>query len=128
MPLYKTASGADKQTIPPRRWTLVRFRGVDTIPLSAKGWNMYGAMLRIEFPADGCGTVVRGRLARWPGTSREDLTGFDDKPTFPGAVRHSYWSHFLKGQEGLAVGFMVWHDGKKPIVLDGRQFKWTRIN
>ncbi len=128
MPLYKTMSGRDKQIIVPRRWTLVRFRDETVIPLSPDGWNIYGAMIRIEYPAKGCPSVVRGRLARWPGTAREDLTGFDDKPAFPGAVRHSYWSHFLLGRPDLEIGFQLWHDGKNPIVLDGRQFKWTRFN
>lgn len=127
MPLYKTFSGKDKQVIPPREWTYVTFRGVSDIPLAEKGWSIYGVLLRIEYPEVGCPSVLRGRLARWPHTDREDTTGFDDKPTWPGANRHSYWTHFLKGQRGLSVGFKVWHDGSVPIVLDGRQFKWTRL-
>ena len=127
MPLYKTFSGTDKQVIAPRSWTYVTFRGETDIPLAQTGWSIYGALLRIEYPDDGCPSVVRGRLARWPNTSREDTTGFDDKPTFPGATRHAYWTHFLKGRQRLVVGFKVWHDGPAPIVLDGRQFKWTRL-
>ena len=127
MPLYKTFSGDDKQVIPTREWTYVTFRGVTEIPLSQHGWNIYGVLLRVEWPADGCPTVLRGRIARWPGSEDEDTTGFDDKPPFPGQVRHAYWTHFLKGRKGLTAGFKVWHDGSVPIVLDGRQFKWTRL-
>ena len=127
MPLYKTSSGTDKQTIHPRTWTPVTFRGEDVIPLAETGWSLYGVMLRIEYPAAGGPSVLRGRLFRFPGTSREDVTGFDDKPTWPGDTCHSYWSHFVKGQRGLVVAFRVWHDGLQPITLDGRQFKWTRL-
>lgn len=127
MPLYKTFSGADKQLIAPREWSFVSFRGVTEIPLPDKGWTLYGVLLRIEYPEEGCPTVLRGRLARWPDSKREDTTGFDDKPTWAGTNRHSYWSHFLKNQRDLTVGFKVWHDGPSPIVLDGRQFKWTRL-
>lgn len=127
MPLYKTLSGENKQLIPQREWTYVTFRNVIEIPLSNKGWNIYGVLLRIEWPSNNCPTVFRGRLARWPNTKHEDTTGFDDKPTFPGQTRHAYWNHFLKGRKDLTVGFKVWHDGKQPVILDGRQFKWTRL-
>jgi hypothetical protein len=127
MPLYKTLSGQDKQTVRPRKWTYVTFEGVTDIPLSEDGWNLYGVMLRIEWPAVNGPTVLRGRLARWPQTSREDTTGFDDKHPFPGQVRHAHWQHFLKGRDGLSAGFKVWHDGAVPIILDGRQFKWTQL-
>ena len=127
MPLYKTLSGKDKQTVQPRKWTYVTFEGVTDIPLSEEGWNIYGVMLRIEWPAVNGPTVLRGRLARWPETSREDTTGFDDKHPFPGQVRHAYWQHLLKGRDGLSAGFKVWHDGAVPIILDGRQFKWTQL-
>lgn len=128
MPLYKTFSGKDKQIIKPRKWTYVTFRDEWKIPMSETGWNIYGVLLRVEWPASGGPTVLRGRLARYPKTKREDITGFDDKHPFPGKSRHAYWNHFIKGKPGLVVGFKVWHDGDVPLVLDGRQFKWTRLS
>lgn len=127
MPLYKTFSGRDKQIIPPKKWTYVTFRGQEEIPVSRWGWNMIGVLIRVEYPKWGCPTVLSGRFSRWPDSSREDTTGFDDKTPLRGDNHHHYWSHFLKGQKDLTVGFKVWHNGRKPIVLDGRQFKWTRF-
>ena len=128
MPLYKVPSGTDKQKILPRQWTLVSFEDKRVIPLAAEGWSIYGVMLRVEYPKQGSPTTLRGRLGRWPGTPKEDLTGFDDKNPLAGQTRHHYWSHFLKNEPDLEVGFMLWHDGTSPIVLDGRQFKWTRLS
>jgi hypothetical protein len=127
VPLFKTDSGKDKQTIPPRQWTLVRFadRGVITLP--AQGWTIMGVLLRVEYPARGCPRTLRGRFMRWPDTPQEDATGFDDQDPIPGQTRHHYWSHFILNRPALTVGFKVWHDGTNSVTLDGRQFKWTRF-
>lgn len=127
MPLFKTMSGKDKQTIPPKTWTQVRFADRDVIRLANRGWSIYGVMLRVEYPKTGCPSTLKGRLVRFPGSDDEDWTGFDDKTPLPGKTRHHSWHHFLIGRKNLSVGFRLWHDGSKPIVLDGRQFKWTRL-
>jgi len=127
VPLFKTMSGTDKQVIQPRIWTSVRFAGRTNINLTKDGWSIYGVMLRVEYPEDGCPSTLKGRLVRFPDSNREDWTGFDDKSPLPGQTRHHSWHHFLIGQPGLNVAFRVWHDGKQPVVLDGRQFKWTRL-
>jgi hypothetical protein len=127
MPLFKTDSGRDKQSIRPRVWTLVRFADRTVINLPAAGWTIMGVLLRVEYPSRGCPSTLRGRFMRWPDTSREDSTGFDDKNPIAGSTRHHYWSHFILNRPELTLGFKVWHDGSSPIVLDGRQFKWTRL-
>lgn len=127
MPLFKTFSGADKQVVLPKTWTAVRFRDRSVIKLAERGWSIYGVMLRVEYPAVGCPSTLRGRLLRFPGSDKEDWTGFDDKCPLVGKKRHHSWHHFLLNRKDLSVSFMVWHDGDKPIVLDGRQFKWTRF-
>lgn len=126
MPLFKTPSGKDKQVIPAREWTQVRFADRDVVRLADKGWSIYGVMLRVEYPQQGCPTTLKGRLVRFPG-GNEDWTGFDDKSPLAGQTRHHSWHHFLIGQPALTVAFRIWHDGKAPVVLDGRQFKWTRL-
>lgn len=128
MPLRKTMSGASKQRIRPKTWTLVSFAGDTVMGFAPEGWTLVGVLLRVEYPRQGCPSTLRGRFMRWPDTKREDATGFDDKDPLPGMTRHHYWSHFVKNQAGLEVGFKVWHNGTSPIVLDGRQFKWTRFN
>jgi len=127
MPLFKTFSGKDKQTIQPKTWTAVRFADRDVIRLPDKGWSIYGVMLRVEYPKTGCPKTFKGRLLRFPGSGKEDWTGFDDKSPLVGETRHHSWHHFLLNQKDLTVSFMVWHDGDRPVVLDGRQFKWTRL-
>lgn len=127
MPLYKTFSGADKQIIKPKEWTYVTFQGKTEIPIARFGWSMIGILLRVEYPLKGSPKILSGRFARWPDSPREDTTGFDDKTTFPGENAHHYWSHFIKGQKDLTLGFKIWHNGTAPIVLDGRQFKWVRF-
>ena len=125
MPLRKTPSGSNKQHIPARKWTFVTFAGTTTMPFAAQGWTIMGVLLRVEYPSQGSPLTLRGRFVRWPNTSREDETGFDDKDPIPGTTRHHYWSHFIKNQQDLELGFKVWHNGTKTITLDGRQFKWT---
>jgi hypothetical protein len=127
VPLFKTDSGKDKQTIPPRQWTLVKFADRGVINLPAQGWTIMGVLLRVEYPARNAPSTLRGRFMRWPDTPQEDSTGFDDKDPKSGMTRHHYWSHFILNRPSLTLGFKVWHDGRSPIVLDGRQFKWTRF-
>lgn len=127
MPLFKTDSGKDKQIIQPRRWTFVKFADRTDIVLPNQGWSIMGVLLRVEYPSVGCPTTLRGRFSRWPNTPREDTTGFDDKDPIAASTRHHYWSHFILNRQDLVLGFKVFHDGRSPIVLDGRQFKWTRL-
>jgi hypothetical protein len=127
MPLWKTDSGADKQTIPPKQWTFVRFRDTQTMPLPAKGWSIMESILRVEYPTLGCPKTLRCRLVRWPGTDREDETGHTDFDPIPGYTRHHHWQHFVLNRPDMTVGLRVWHDGSKPVVIDGRQFKTTRF-
>jgi len=84
---------------------------------------MYSVILRVEYPSSGCPTTLRGRYVRWPNTDKEDETGHNDVNPIAGMVRHHKWDHFLLNQPGLTMGFKVWHNGSRPIVLDGRQFK-----
>jgi len=127
MPLYKTFSGKDKQTIQPRAWTFVKFDNDRFLPFPAQGWSIMEVILRVEYPATGCPTTLRGRFVRWPGTPNADETGHDDKNPIPNLVRHHHWEHFLLNRPNLTMGFGVWHNGTRPIVLDGRQFKHTQF-
>lgn len=128
MPLYKVESGKDRQVIQPRTWTMVNFLGQTEFALEGKEWTLIGVLLRVDYPSRGTPRTLKGRFARWPDSSREDLTGFDDKDPIPGQTRHHYWSHFVLNQPDLTMGFKLWHDGKSPIVLDGRQFKYTSFS
>jgi len=128
MPLWKTFSGKDKQTIRPKVWTLVKFDNDRIFPFPQnRGNSIVEVMLRVEYPRTGCPRTLRGRFVRWPNTPQADETGHDDKNPIAGMVRHHHWQHFLLNRPDMTVGFHVWHDGASPIVLDGRQFKYQRF-
>ena len=123
--LHKTDSGTDKQSIKPKTWTYVRFAGATSFKVKIVAPWLWNVILRIEYPATGSPNVVRGRFVRYPGTSKTDETGHDDKNVagWSGKIYHSHWSHFFRGSSAMPIGFWIWHDGTKPIVLDGRQIK-----
>jgi hypothetical protein len=127
MPLWKTFSGKDKQVIRPKTWTMVNFDGTTEMTLPTQGWSIMESILRIEYPSVGCPTNVRYRLARWPNTPQEDKTGHTDFVPLPGDSRHHHWQHFLLNRPSLVIGMKIWHNGSRPIVIDGRQFKTTRF-
>ena len=127
MPLWKTNSGQDKQTIRPKTWTIVTFDKTKEMPLPAEGWSIMESMIRVFYPKVGCPTTVKIRLARWPDTPQEDLTGHSDYDPLPGDERHIHWQHFILNRPNLTVAIKIWHNGSRPIVLDGRQFKTTRF-
>lgn len=123
--LAKTESGRDKQTIKPRTWTYVRFgdKKQTSFRETGSGKLFFNVILRVEYPEVGCPTTLRGRFVRWPRTAKADQTGHNDVNPIAGLTRHHHWDHFLENQTNMSVGFWVWHDGKSPIVLDGRQIK-----
>lgn len=123
--LAKTESGKDKQVIEPNKWILVRFgdKKQTTFTESGSGKLFFNLILRIEYPQFGCPTTFRGRFVRWPETPKADETGHNDVNPIAGLTRHHHWDHFLENQTNMPVGFIVWHDGKSPVTLDGRQIK-----
>lgn len=129
-PLWKVESGKDKQTIKPKTWTYVSFEKKTQFTVPAEGTWEWVIVLRVEYPKTGCPTVLRGRLARYPGTDKLDETGHDDKNTsgWAGDTYHSHWSHPIECGPKMPIGFWVWHDGSAPVVLDGRQIKAKRLS
>jgi hypothetical protein len=127
--LWKVDSGKSKQTIPPNAWTYVAFPRETKFKVSSAGTWEWTVVLRVEYPKKGCPGVLRGRLARYPNTAKIDETGHDDKNTagWAGKIYHSHWTHTITCGPTMPIGFWVWHDGKKPIVLDGRQIKAKKV-
>lgn len=123
--LYKDESGKAKQAIKPKTWTYVKFQGRDKFLVPTKGEWEWTIVLRCEFPAGATGDVLRGRLVRFPGTSKADETGHDDKniSNWGGDTYHCHWTHTIDADPKMPIGFWVWHNCSKPIVLDGRQIK-----
>jgi hypothetical protein len=127
--LWKVESGKSKQVIKPKTWTWVKFPKATKFNVSSKGQWQWIVVLRVEYPDGFAGKVLRGRFARYPGTSKLDETGHDDKNvrSWDGLTLHSHWSHTIDCDPSMPVGFWVWHDGHKPITLDGRQIKAKRV-
>ena len=127
--LWKVNSGKSKQSIPPKAWTYVKFPTETAFKVSSAGQWEWTIVLRVEYPKSGCPGVLRGRLARYPGTDKLDETGHDDKNTngWGGKTYHSHWSHTIDCDPKMPIGFWVWHDGASPIVLDGRQIKAKKL-
>jgi len=125
--LHKTDSGTDKQTVKPKEWTYVRFDAKTAFKVAVAGVYHWAVILRIEYPSTGAPNVVRGRFVRYPNTPKADETGHDDKNAygFSGQTFHSHWAHYFTVAKTMPVGFWVWHNGSKPIILDGRQIKAT---
>ncbi len=123
--LHKTDSGADKQLIKPKEWTYVRFDKAIKFSVPADGIYTWAVILRVEFPSVGCPNILRGRFVRYPGTPKADETGHDDKNTYgwTSQTLHNHWMHYFTVTKSMPVGFWVWHNGSKPIILDGRQIK-----
>lgn len=122
--LFKVDSGKSKQSIAPKTWTYVVFQNKKSFIVPRSGTWEWTVVLRVEYPA-AAGSVLRGRFCRYPDTSKLDETGHDDKNTYgwSGKTYHSHWSHTFDTDPKMPIGFWVWHDGKSPIVLDGRQIK-----
>ena len=122
--LYKDESNKDKQTIKPLTWTWVRIEGTTRFKAaSGASYNIWG-ILRVEYPNRWKGSRLRIRIVRNP--DREpDQTGHTtlNVAGFDGSAEHAHFSHELTLASGAPIGLYVWHDGKKPIVLDGRQIK-----
>ena len=127
--LAKTESGKDKQVIKPNTWTLVHFGELKqkTFVDQGSGKLFFNVILRVEYPSKGCPTTLRGRFVRWPETDKADETGHNDVNPVAGLTRHHHWDHFLDNQPKMPIGFIVWHDGKSSVVLDGRQIKSVLI-
>lgn len=127
--LEKVESGVSKQTVKPKTWTYVKFNGKTKFTPDAAGEWEWTVVLRVQYPKLGGGSVLRGRFCRYPGTQSIDETGHDDKNIggWSGKDLHSHWMHTFTGAPDMPVGFWIWHDCKRAIVLDGRQIKAKRV-
>ena len=129
--LSKVSSGAGKQIIKPNTWTLVKYAGgKEKFNITDTGIIQWISFLRIDFPKDGTGNVFRGKFIRYPGTAKADETGHNNKNTYSwgGRTEHLHFDHTFVGNPKMPVGFAVWHNGTKDIVLDGRQIKAVKVS
>jgi len=125
--IIKVESDKDKQSIAPNDSTKIRILG-------NTGWKvtkttkrvLLETTIQIELPKTGCPNVVRFRFCRYPNTTKADYTGHFSYPVHPGMSGKTVWvtlAHSIRANRLMAIAIYVDHDGKSPIVLDGRQFK-----
>lgn len=125
--IEKVVSNKDKQTIPSNDPTKVRINGKTSFKGSArKKRNMWETTVQVELPKTGLPNVIRFRFCRYPNTPEADYTGHFSYPVPQGMAGKEVWvtlAHgFISGGK-MPVALYVDHDGKSPIVLDGRQIK-----
>lgn len=123
----KVVSNKDKQSIPSEVSTMMRINGKTSWKGSTRQKrNMWETTVQVELPKTGLPNVIRFRFCRYPGTAKADYTGHFSYPVHPGMAGKTVWvtlAHgFISGGK-MPVGLFIDHDGKSPIVLDGRQIK-----
>ena len=125
--IEKVESNKDKQSIPPTEPTSVRINGKTSWKgASLKKRLMWETTVQVELPKTGLPNVIRFRFCRFPETSQADYTGHFSYPVHPGLAGKEIWvtlAHGFVSGGAMPVGLIINHDGKNPIVLDGRQIK-----
>lgn len=124
--LLKDESGTAKQIIKPSTWTWVSYEGKTKFAADKLGRNQWLSQIRIWFPKNNMPSTVRTRFVRFPDTAKADETGHVSHPVMPqwaGRAEHIHFSHDFESGPKMPVGVWIWHDGKSPIILDGRQVK-----
>lgn len=126
--IKKTEANKDKQAIRGGN-KLVRMRIGKAVVFKAdtKARNLWEYTVQIELPKTGCPSLIRIVLCRYPGTKQADYTGHDSITLYPGVhAGQTIWhtlAHSFISDPSMPVALYVSHNGKSPIVLDGRQIK-----
>jgi hypothetical protein len=125
--IVKVESNKDKQSVPPVEPTKVRILGNTSWKVTKTTKRvLLETTIQIELPKTGIPNVVRFRFCRFPNTSKADYTGHFSYPIHPGMAGKTVWvtlAHSIRATRLMNIAVFIDHDGKKPIVLDGRQFK-----
>jgi hypothetical protein len=125
--ISKVESNKDKQSVITGKSIAVRINGKTSWKGSLRSSRLlWETTVQVELPKTGLPNVIRFRWCRYPGTVQADYTGHFSYPVHPGMSGKTIWitlSHsFISGGK-MPVGLFIDHDGKSPIVLDGRQVK-----
>jgi hypothetical protein len=125
--IVKVESNKDKQSIPASTATKVRILGNTSWKITKiKKRVLLETTIQIELPATGLPNFVRFRFCRFPNTKQADYTGHFTYPVHPGMAGKTVWvtlAHSILATRLMNIAIFLDHDGKSPIVLDGRQFK-----
>lgn len=125
--LNKVESNVDKQEVKPGTLTKVRINGKTSWKGSLKPKRLlWETTVQVELPTDGLPNVIRFRFCRFPDTSKADYTGHFSYPVPQGMGGKEIWitlAHSFVSGGVMPVALFLDHDGKSPIVLDGRQIK-----
>lgn len=106
------------QTIPAKKWTLLKFNGLSLINPTVSGLGQFGVYLNVKF--DGGSKRILVRFSRDP-LGANDFTGQHGIDLTVDNIDSHTW--FFQAKKGTPVGVMVYHDGPKPLTLATREFK-----
>ena len=111
------------QWIAPDKWVALKFNGETSITPTANGWAVWEWYINVD--SRKTATKLRVRFVRAPNVLN-DYTGetaidlrFTDRDS------HS-WT--FKGRTDEPVAVYVSHNGKKPLEIRTRQFKWVLLD
>ncbi len=125
--IVKVESNKDKQSITATSALKMRINGNTSWRVTKiKKRVLLETTIQIELPASGCPNYVRIRFCRFPTTKQADYTGHFTYPVHPGMAGKTVWvtlAHSILATRLMNIAVFLDHDGKSPIVLDGRQFK-----
>jgi hypothetical protein len=106
------------QSIPPKKWTLVKFNKLSLITPDKDGLGHWGVYLNVA--SDGGSKRLLVRFSRDP-LKVNDFTGQHVMDLTVDNIDSHTW--FFQAKKGTPVGVMVYHDGKTNLSLGTREFK-----
>lgn len=125
--IVKVESNKDKQSITATSPMKMRINGNTSWRITKiKKRVLLETTIQIELPSTGLPNFVRIRFCRFPTTPKADYTGHFTYPVHPGMAGKTVWvtlAHSILATRLMNIAVFLDHDGKSPIVLDGRQFK-----
>lgn len=125
--IVKVESNKDKQSITAVSAMKMRINGKTSWNVTKiKKRVLLETTVQIELPKKDLPNFVRFRFCRFPTTPQADYTGHFTYPVHPGMAGKTVWvtlAHSILATRQMNIAVFIDHDGKSPIVLDGRQFK-----
>lgn len=125
--IVKVESNKDKQSITAVSAMKMRINGKTSWKVTKiKKRVLLETTVQIELPKAGLPSVVRFRFCRFPTTPKADFTGHFSYPVHLGMAGQTVWvtlSHSILATRQMNIAVFIDHNGKSPIILDGRQFK-----
>lgn len=106
------------QTIPAKKWTLLRFNNLSLITPDANGLGNFGVYVNVKDAGNAKALMMR--FSRDP-NKLNDFTGQHAMDLTVDNIESHTW--FFQAKKGVPIGVMVYHNGTKPLIIGTREFK-----